>query len=326
MPGSDDGGIARLRARLGSRLGGIRFHAIEFGEGPDGSPRVARRRRWFAPALIPAANLRLRLEGAGVRVLPDPEWRARERAILRGLDGLEPGTGPGGRLILPRWPGAVLAELAGDRLRGLEAAARALFDLHRVEMPGPGGVPARLSHGDATALNVLFAPATGRACWFGFDTAHDPGRPAIWCVGDDLRALICSAVAAFADVPVGLLLRAARDGYPVPEPWRELGGRAAREGLGRSLFHAARGWPAGARRRELAALLQGLGKSGQERNPGSKADAGVRPSRNQPRSTRGVRPRTRSARTSAVAVASWSPALLWPAATNRPSQPGTGPR
>ena len=255
-------GFGRWPAWLGPWLGKLRLHAIEPREAPGRPPTIAKRRRWFGPLLIGPGNLYLRLLGSGVRVLPGAEWRARERALHRALHGIELETGPRGWLILPRWPGVVLADHARSRLdpaparlRGLGAASRALRDLHRVELPRADGGCERLSHGDATLRNVLFDPGTGEARWFDFDTAHDPGLAPAWRHGDDLRALVYSAVESFADVPVALLLRTVRDAYADPGPWEQLRDRLARGALHRSPLHLAQACPPEGRRRELESLL-----------------------------------------------------------------------
>ncbi len=250
--------FGRWSGRLGPRLGRIRLHAIELRQEPGGPPKVAKRRRWFSPMLIGPGNLYLRLHRTRVRVLPGPEWHARERLLHRALHGIELESAPGGWLLLPRWPGVTLAEYARnadrstpDRLRGLDAATRALLDLHRVEIARPDGARERLSHGDATLRNVLFDPETGEARWFDFDTAHDPGLAAAWRHGDDLRALVYSAVESFADVPVETVLRTIRAAYPDPEPWEQLRDRLARGELRRSPLHLAQAHPPEGRRREL---------------------------------------------------------------------------
>ena len=255
-------GFGRWPAWLGPWLGKLKLHAIEPRQAPGRPPTIAKRRRWFGPLLIGPGNLYLRLLGSGVRVLPGAEWRARERALYRRLHGIELETGPRGWLILPRWPGLVLADHARSRLdpaparlRGLGAASRALRDLHRVELPRADGGCERLSHGDATLRNVLFDPGTGEACWFDFDTAHDPGLAAAWRHGDDLRALVYSAVESFADVPVALLLRTVQDAYADPGPWEQLRDRLARGALHRSPLHLAQACPPDERRRELELLL-----------------------------------------------------------------------
>jgi hypothetical protein len=146
---------------------------------------------------------------------------------------------------------------APARLRGLGAASRALRDLHRVELARADGGCERLSHGDATLRNVLFDPGTGEARWFDFDTAHDPGLAPAWRHGDDLRALVYSAVESFADVPVALLLRTVQDAYADPGPWEQLRDRLARGALHRSPLHLAQACPPDGRRRELESLLLG---------------------------------------------------------------------
>ncbi|WP_406694388.1 hypothetical protein V5E97_25260 [Singulisphaera sp. Ch08] len=108
---------------------------------------------------------------------------------------------------------------------------------------------------DATLRNVLFDPVTGEARWFNFDTAHDPGLAPAWHHGDDLRALVYSAVELFADVPVALLLLTVRDAYADPGPWEQLRDRLARGTLHRSPLHFAQACPPDRRRRELESLL-----------------------------------------------------------------------
>jgi hypothetical protein len=255
-------GFGRWPAWLGPWLGKLRLHAIEPRQAPGRPHLIAKKRRWFGPLLIGPGNLYLRLLGSGVRVLPGVEWRARERALHRALHGIELETGPRGWLILPRWPGVVLADhaqsrldLAPVRLRGLDAASRALRELHRVELPCAGGGCERLSHGDATLRNVVFDPGTGVARWFDFDTAHESGLSPAWRHGDDLRALVYSAVESYADVPVALLLRTVRDAYADPGPWEQLRDHLARGSLHRSPLHLAQACPPDGRRHELESLL-----------------------------------------------------------------------
>jgi hypothetical protein len=247
---------------LGPWLGKLRLHVIEPRQAPGGLPTIAKRRRWFGSLLIGPANLYLRLVEARVRILPGAEWHARERTLHRVLYGIELETSPPGWLILPRWPGVVLADYARSpidsapaRLRGLAAASRALRDLHRVELLRPDGVCECLSHGDATLRNVLFDPVTCEARWFDFDTAHDPRVDTAWRQGDDLRALVYSAVESFDDVPVAQLLRAVRDTYADAGPWEQLRDRLARGALHCSPPHFAQACPPTGRRRELESLL-----------------------------------------------------------------------
>jgi hypothetical protein len=260
----------RWPERFGAWLGKFRLHAIEPRQAPGRPALIAKRRRWFCPLLIGPGNWYLWLLRSGVRVLPRAEWQARERALYRVLHGIELETGPRGWLNLPRWPGVLLADFARGRfepaparLRGLVAAARALQDLHRLELPLADGRRVRLSHGDATLRNVLFDPGTGEARWFDFDMEHDPGLAPAWRHGDDLRALVYSAVELFADVPVALLLCAIRDAYADPGPWEQLRDRLARGVLHRSPLHFAQACPVDGRVCELESLLlRGAGSPG----------------------------------------------------------------
>ncbi len=259
-------------AWFGPWLGKVRFHVIDYRWAPGRPAMIGKRRRWFVPVLIRPVNLYLRLLRARVRVLPEADWQSRERTLHRVLHGIELETGPRGWLILPRWPGVVLADYARSpmdpapaRLRGLGAASRALKDLHLVELLHPGGACERLSHGDATLRNVLFDPGTGEARWFDFDTAHDPGLVPDWRHSDDLRALLYSAVEWFDDVPVAQLLRIVRDTYVNAGPWEQLRDGLARGALHRSPLHFAQACPPNGRRRELESLLlrEGREQSGE---------------------------------------------------------------
>jgi glycosyltransferase involved in cell wall biosynthesis len=255
-------GLERWPESFGPWLGKLRLHVIEHRQAPGGPTTIAKRRRWFGTLLIGPVNLYLRLLAAGVRVLPWAEWQSRECTLYRVLHGIELDTSHRGWLILPRWPGVVLSDYARSpldpapaRLRGLGAASRALWDLHRVTLPRADGVCERLSHGDATLRNVLFDPATGEARWFDFDTAHDPGLVPAWRHGDDLRALVYSAVESFDDVPVRQLLRTIRDTYADPGPWEQVRDRLAQGALHISPLHFAQACPPTGRRRELESLL-----------------------------------------------------------------------
>jgi hypothetical protein len=254
--------LDRLPACFGTWLGKLRLHVIEAHQAAGRPMTIAKRRRWFGPMMIGPVNLYLRMLKTRVRVLPWAEWQSRERTLHRVLHGIELETSPRGWQILPRWPGVVVADYARSRTdpaparsRGLAAASRALWDLHRIELARADGVVERLSHGDATLRNVLFDPETGEARWFDFDTAHDTGLAPAWRHGDDLRALVYSAVESFDDVPVAQLLGIVRDSYADPGPWEQLRAQLIRGTLHRSPLHFAQACPPAGRRRELESLL-----------------------------------------------------------------------
>jgi len=250
----------RWSDRIGPILARVRLHAIE---PRDDQRLIAKRRRWFAAWLIGPGNLYLRWLGSGVRVLPDRAWQARERAVNRRLYGVESEVDPRGWLILPRWPGVVLAVYAadvrwppGDRLRAVSAASHALRHLHHLDDPWPEGGSRRLSHGDATSRNVIFDPETSRARWFDFDTAHDPIVPAPSRHADDLRALLYSAVEVMADLPVPDVFEAVVGAYDDPDPWHRLRLDLAGGSLHGSTFQLAQAAPSRERREHLERLIR----------------------------------------------------------------------
>ena len=89
----------------------------------------------------------------------------------------------------------------------------------------------------------------------GGGRSDDPGLAPAWRHGDDLRALVYSAVESFADVAVAELLRTVRDAYADPGPWEQLRDRLARGALHGSPLHLAQACPPEGRRRELESLL-----------------------------------------------------------------------
>lgn len=245
--------------RLGPALARVRLHRVEFRTGPDGSPLVAKRRHWWASIAISPGNLYLRWLGAGVEVLGERSWHHREQAIHQALYGIDCPTDRRGWLLLPRWPGLTLAAFvadrsrpATDRLAGLAAAGAALRRLHQVQIDGSSP----LSHGDATLRNVQFDPATGRAAWFDFDTAHRAEVSTDARHADDLRAFLWSAVAEAADIRVLDLVETIRLAYVEPAPWWFFRSRLRSGEIHFSTFHLAQAGPTLERQAELNAILR----------------------------------------------------------------------
>ncbi len=254
---------SRWAGWLGPALAKVRINAVEPRREPGRPPLIAKRRRWFGRWLIVPGNLYLRWLGSGVLVLPDRAWRDRERAVHRRLHGIECETDPRGWLLLPEWPGFVLASYASDprnppgvRILALSAAARALRAFHRADTAGTDGTGGHPGHGDATLRNVIFDPATRQARWFDFDTVHAPSVPEPARHADDLRALLYSALEVLADLPVSALYGVVRDAYGDPGPWRHLRDHLARRPLHSDVFHFAQARPTLARREELERLLR----------------------------------------------------------------------
>lgn len=253
-----------LSAWLGPKLSRVRLNRIEPRIVPGQPPRIAKRRRWFSAGMIGPGNLYLRWLDAKVVVLPCRRWHDWECEVHRRLYGIECAVDSAGWLILPLWPGDVLAQYGADtriprddRVRALSAATDALRGLHRVEWPLPAGPLGQFSHGDATLRNVIYDRESCQAHWFDFDTIHDLHEPAIARHGDDLRALLYSALETFSDIPVAVLLETIRTTYGDPAVWDQLQRRLARGGLHTSPFHFAQAAPPAGRRDEVERLLTG---------------------------------------------------------------------
>jgi hypothetical protein len=157
----------------------------------DGRWAVHKRRRFYAPVLIGLGNPLGRLLGTGVRVLHQRQWAERERGLMAALYEAPVEWENNRSIILPFLPGVTLAALledadisATERRRAIVMATIALARLH----------DSGYTHADAMAENVMVDLHAGAARWFDFETVHDAARPADWCRGDDLRALIATCL------------------------------------------------------------------------------------------------------------------------------------
>jgi hypothetical protein len=249
---------------LGWNLSRVRLNVIEPRLASGHPPLIAKRRRWFTPWLIRPGNFYLRWLDSKVTVLPDRHWHHWERAVHRRLYEFECRVDSRGWLLIPFWPGIVLAEIGADsrlshhdRLRALATASHALLELHRIDMPLYDGTRGRFSHGDATLRNVIYDLASDRAYWFDFDTVHDPSEAPIGRHADDLRAVLYSALETFADLPVSDIFETVTSAYDDRAIWDHLRVRLTRRLLHNSPFHHAQAAPLVGRREELERLLCG---------------------------------------------------------------------
>jgi hypothetical protein len=249
---------------LGTYLARVRLHVIEPRLAPGHPPLFAKRRRWFGSWIIGPGNLYLRWLDSKVCVLPDRRWHRWECSVHRRLYGFECTVDSRGWLVLPFWPGTVLANFGADirlphddRLRALATASHALAGLHRIDMPLHDGIHGQFSHGDATLRNVIYDPASSRAHWFDFDTVHDTSEPAFARHADDLRALLYSALETYGDVPVSVILETVNAAYDDRDAWDHLRLRLAGRLLHLSPYHFAQASPPVGRRKQLEHLLCG---------------------------------------------------------------------
>ena len=218
-----------LRRGLAKFLARIELHQFEKLDSPMGEMvRKTRRRNGLA---ITLGNLYLRIQRAGVEVLPTHKWLQWESSVWAAMnnevkcsddrlsDRIIPCIQSVG-LMMPRLPGIPLgASLAdqnmaiGIKLQCLGWALKSLADLHECAADWGDGLVQLISHGDATAENVIIDPSRRRANWIDFDTRHWKHLPAIERHADDLRALIFSTASNLARSDYPTLSARIRDSY-----------------------------------------------------------------------------------------------------------------
>jgi hypothetical protein len=172
---------------------------------------LKRRRRTYAPVLVPLANWYAARIGSRMRMLAGHAWLRYERllyGLLLGRDAPPCGTRA---LLLPRLPGRSLLDLlrrdpgvSGQGRLGLKLAATELARIHACWTPHPlGGGLQQFSHADATIRNVLVDGERQEAAWIDFETTHSHSLPAQIRHADDLLTLLGSAAAVIepAELP-----------------------------------------------------------------------------------------------------------------------------
>lgn len=193
------------RRLLGVMLSMIRLHRIEF-VSIDGVEAVRKRRRLFAHLIISPGNLFLRITGSPMIVLPLSRWLEWEQVIETSTQRnlvLSVSTDPIGKgtsLLSRRVSGISLRQVLADsdsspqqKFNAIRWALASLRLLHQNVADWGHGIRQSISHGDATANNVIVDLNKGAACWIDFDTRHQPNVSEADRRTDDLRSLIYSA-------------------------------------------------------------------------------------------------------------------------------------
>jgi hypothetical protein len=192
-------GCRRLLALM---LSMIRLHRVDF-VSIDGVEFVRKRRRRFAHLIIPVGNLFLKISGSPIIVLPLTLWLEWEHAVeastrrtLVSTDPFANGTGLWCRHV----PGTSLRQLlaasdcsSNQKSDAIRWSLASLRMLHENVAHWGYGVRQSISHGDATANNVIVDVNKRTACWIDFDTRHQPHVSEADRRADDLRALIYSS-------------------------------------------------------------------------------------------------------------------------------------
>lgn len=172
----------------------------------NGIEVIQKRRRWFAQLIVPPGNVFVRIMGCPIVVLPSAQWLEWERSVenstRRNLvigDSLDPVMRPAG-LLCRRVPGIALGHvLAGhqfsleQKLAAVHWSLTALRRLHEQVADWGEGLRQSISHGDATANNVIVDVSRRTACWIDFDTRHRPDVSELDRRTDDLWVFIFSS-------------------------------------------------------------------------------------------------------------------------------------
>lgn len=177
-----------------------------------GGPRVEKSRLPHAPLFIWLGGPLLRILDAGIRILRQRDWEARERLIHQRLRGRKIRIEGDGTLVLPMLPGETLSNLL-ENSQTTDAVRRTAVELAVVALAGFHQMG--FTHGDAMAENVIIDLEAGAAHWFDFETMHDPSRTSAWRRADDVRALLVTSLVRTApekfSETIDLVLRAYRD-------------------------------------------------------------------------------------------------------------------
>jgi len=220
----------------------------------EGAERHVRKSRLFyAPVLVWAGGLLMRIMDTGVRILPQRDWQERERLIYRSLYAAPIRIDDDGTLVLPVLKGRTLAASLEDpaleesvRKMAIRLAVVALAEFHRLGF----------THGDAMAENVLVDLDAGVAHWFDFETIHESRRPSAWRRADDVRALLASCLLRTEADKLAETVRLVLDAYGddgVTRLVAEIFSSPFRRSL---TFHLAQAPLSFARGREVARVLR----------------------------------------------------------------------
>lgn len=207
-------------------------------------------RYWYSPFVVWGANLVLAVLGIRARFLSLNRWTHRERDVYRFLYNEDVFIGPDDSVYVPARAGTCLAEYLkdadisdGQKQRAVGAAAAALQRLHMNCLPHVGRTDV-LSHGDATALNVIYDPEVNSAQWIDFETAHADRVDLIDRHADDLQTFILSVLSHSRPAETEARLAVIYRHYTEREIWFCVGNTLERENRN-MIFHMARarvGW------------------------------------------------------------------------------------
>ena len=169
---------------------------------------IRKRRRLFAGWLIPPGNAILKITGSHVIALSTIRWLEWERAVELSTGcnvvqlSLADSSSRGNELCCRHLPGTSLRQILIDsdilleqKYEAIRWSLAALQTLHRHEADWGAGIHQSISHGDATASNVVVDRNNQSACWIDFDIRHRPDISGLDRQTDDLFSLILTSAA-----------------------------------------------------------------------------------------------------------------------------------
>ena len=205
---------------------------------------VCKTRHPLSQLLIIPGNIVLRWRKVPVRVLSMGEWiewEGKLAPIEIEYDQSSPRT-----LMLARIPGTPLVDILAspcvstdEKWDVIVISVNALRQFHERCCDATAHGSTKLSHGDATARNVMIDQELETSTWFDFDLRHDLHAPAIARHADDLRALLFSAAHFFKEKDLSRLVNVVRSEYDHQPVWNELAAQISSRWFGLDLFHLA---------------------------------------------------------------------------------------
>ena len=207
---------------------------------------VCKKRYPLSWLLILPGNLLFRWRKVPVRILYTNEWKHWERSIAPfDLDGYVHSSRT---LVLERLDGVPLIAVLADtnrsddqKFESVTLAAEALHIFHQqaCEVPNRSCRVDRLSHGDATARNVMIDFRSKTATWFDFDLRHDMTAPPAERHADDLRAMLFSAAHFFPENRLNELVRTVKYCVADEQVWNKLSDQINSPSFALDFFHFA---------------------------------------------------------------------------------------
>ena len=210
---------------------------------------ILKQRSVLSRPLIFAGNTVFRFRRVPVRVLGFKEWVQWEQQIQKATEQKQCVLTSAG-LQMFRIPGVPLSEVlqssSQSEDRVLELLTRALAALHRLHQTEVklDGQTFLLSHGDASATNLLFDESSDSLNWFDFDLRHDLNINASLRHADDLRALLFTAYKCLpSEVSATLSFQQLADqirlAYPEARVWESMQNIVNSRWFAFDLFHHA---------------------------------------------------------------------------------------